>query len=101
MSLKRLNFDRNVECCYTCMYIDEYAFNVNDDGEIPHGYDGMALCCVFDENEEETNENREYISPCWKACKKYKKCTERQAEYLDIFDEQTQTIIENPNLKKS
>lgn len=97
MSLKRLNFDRNVECCYTCMYIDEYAFNVNGDGEIPHGYDGMALCCVFDENEEETDENREYISPCWRACKKYKKCTERQAEYLDIFDEQTQTIIKNPN----
>ena len=97
MSLKRLNFNENIECCYTCMYIDEYALNVRDDGEVPHGYDGTAICCVFDNKLPETIDNREFISPCWKACKKYKRCTERQADYLDIFDEATQTIIQNPH----
>ena len=28
---------------------------------------------------------------------KYKRCTERQADYLDIFDIETKTIINNPN----
>lgn len=79
------------------MFIDEYAFNVHDDGEVPHGYDGMALCCKFNDKEVESAENRMFISPTWTACKKYKKCTERQADYLDIFDEVTQKIIENPN----
>ncbi len=79
------------------MYIDEYFFNVHGKGKIPHGYDGMALCCVFDEKEEEGADNRLFISPMWKACKKYKRCTERQADYLDIFDEETKTIINNPN----
>lgn len=38
-----------------------------------------------------------FISPCWKACSKYKRCTERQADYLDIFDPKTQSVIENPH----
>ena len=97
MSLKRLNFNENIECCYTCMYIDEYALNVRDDGEVPHGYDGTAICCKFNYKEKETDKNRLWVSPLWKACPKYKKCTERQADYLDIFDEVTQTIIKNPN----
>ena len=97
MSLKRDYFDRNIEICATCMFIDEYSLNVHDDGEVPHGYDGTAVCCKFDNNRKETVENRLWISPCWKACCKYKRCTERQADYLDIFHALTQTIIENPN----
>jgi len=97
MSLKKYYFDRNIEICYTCMFIDEYAFNVNEDGKVPHGYDGTALCCVFNDKQPKTNENRDFVSPCWKACHKYKRCTERQADYLDIFDFETQTIIKNTN----
>lgn len=66
MSLKRFYFDKNIRICRTCMFIDEYTLNVNDNGKIP--------------------------------CKKYKRCTERQADYLDIFDEETKTIVTNPNL---
>ena len=97
MSLKKYYFDRNIEICYTCMFIDEYAFNVNEDGEVPHGYDGTAVCCAYDDKEPEDSENRLFISPCWKACHKYKRCTERQANYFDIFDNTTQTIIKNKN----
>lgn len=79
------------------MFIDEYAFNVHGKGEVPHGYDGTALCCKFDDSKPETKENRMFVSLCWISCEKYKRCTERQADYLDIFDEVTQTIIENPN----
>ena len=97
MSLKRKYYDKGIEACYTCMFIDEYAMNVHGSGEVPHGYDGTAVCCEFDDKEPESEENRLWISPCWKACHKYKKCTERQADYLDIFDEVTHKIIENPN----
>ena len=97
MSLKRFSYDRNHKICFTCKFIDEYVMNVHGEGEVPHGYDGTALCCVFDNTEQESSENREFISPLWKACHKYEKCTERQADYLDIFDEETQTIIPNPN----
>ena len=97
MSLKRFAYNRNIEICYTCKFIDEYVMNVNGEGEVPHGYDGTALCCVFNNKEKESIENREFISPSWKACNKYERCTERQADYLDIFDEETQTIIPNPN----
>ena len=96
MSLKRLYYDKNYKVCLTCKFIDEYAFNVNDEGEIPHGYDGMALCCIFDENDKESfGMNDGIVSPVWRACKKYEKCTERQADYLDIFD--NNEIIKNPN----
>lgn len=97
MSLKKLYFDKDVKVCYTCKFIDEYTLNVAAKGEIPHGYDGTAICCKHNYEEKETNENRLWISPCWNACKKYEKCTERQADYLDIFDNNTQTIIKNPN----
>ena len=97
MSLKKYFYDNNTEKCYTCMFIDEYACNVNKDGEIPCGYDGTAVCCKYEDEQPEDIENRLWISPCWKACHKYQKCTERQANYLDIFDSRTQTIIENPN----
>lgn len=97
MTLKRLRFNENVECCHTCMYIDEYALNVNGEGDVPHGYDGTAFCCKFDIDKEETNDNREFISPVWVPCKKYKRCTERQADYKDVYDFKTQKIIENPN----
>ena len=97
MSLKRLDFDNNKKNCRTCMFIDEYALNVHDDGEVPHGYDGTAVCCKFDNNQKESVENRLWISPCWKACSKYKRCTERQADYLDIFDPKTNSIIKNPH----
>jgi len=83
--------------CYTCMYIDEYALNVNGEGEIPHGWDGTAECCVFNDKEPESIDNRLWISPYWKACPKYKKCTERQADYFDIYDFKTQSVIKNPN----
>lgn len=96
MSLKRLYFDQNIECCRTCMFIDEYALDVNDDGTEPHGYDGTAICCLFEHDKPETNENRLFISPVWSPCKKYKRCTERQADYLDVFDPKSKTIIENP-----
>ena len=97
MSLKRFHFDKGHECCYTCMYIDEYAFNMSDKGEIPSGYDGMAICCKYNYKEPDSNDNRLFISPCWKICSKYKKCTERQADYLDVYNEEKQTIIKNPN----
>jgi len=97
MSLKRYYFDENIETCRTCMFIDEYACNVSDEGEEPTGYDGTAVCCKYDDKQPETDENRLWISPCWKACSKYKRCTERQADYLDIFDSKTQSIIENPH----
>lgn len=97
-TLKYDKYKQGVKTCRTCMYIDEYSLNVNDDGEAPCGYDGTAVCCKFDDKQKESAENRLWISPCWKACGKYKRCTERQAEYLDIFDEKTQTIIKNPNL---
>ena len=54
MSLKRDYFDSNIEICATCMFIDEYSLNVHDDGEVPHGYDGTAVCCKFDNNRKET-----------------------------------------------
>ena len=33
MSLKRFYFDKNIEMCRTCMFIDEYTLNVNLEGE--------------------------------------------------------------------
>lgn len=102
MSLKRLRFDKKFEICHTCMFIDEYAFNINEEGETPCGYDGTAICCVHNDKEEDSKDNRLFISPCWGACKKYKRCTERQADYLDIFDPKTQSIINNPHkIKKN
>lgn len=97
MSLKRYHYDKGDELCYTCKFIDEYAFNVNDDGEVPHGWDGTAWCDAFDKSQPKSINNRLWISPCWKACPKYVKCTERQADYLDIYDHKTQSIINNPN----
>ena len=97
MSLKKYHYDKDDKLCYTCKFIDEYAFNVNDEGEVPHGWDGTAECCKFDKSKPQSNENRLFISPCWKACPKYEKCTERQANYLDIFDYKTQSIVKNPN----
>lgn len=97
MSLKRLYFNQGIECCRTCKFIDEYAFDVNNDGTEPQGYDGTAVCCLFDDEQKETDENRLFISPVWSPCKKYKRCTERQADYLDVFDSKSKTIIENPN----
>lgn len=98
MSLKKLYYDKGVKICRTCKFIDEYAFNVNgDDGNVPHGYDGSALCCVFNKNEKECADNRWFISPTWNGCKKYERCTEKQANYEEIFDFETQTLIPNPN----
>lgn len=97
MSLKRHFYDKGYELCYTCKFIDEYALNVNDEGETPHGWDGTAVCCVFNEAEKESVDNRLWVSPCWKACSKYERCTERQADYLDIFDNVSKTVIANPN----
>lgn len=97
MSLKKYYFDKNIKCCSTCMYIDEYTLNVNDDGDVPHGWDGSALCCAFKKTEKVTNDNKLWIFPSLTACKQYKRCTERQANYLDIYDYKKQEIIENPN----
>lgn len=97
MSSKRYYYNKNIEMCITCKFIDEYAWNVIDDGKEPHGYDGMAECCLYNWDEEETIENRWWISPLFKPCSKYERCTERQADYLEIFDAETQSIIPNPN----
>lgn len=98
MSLKLNRFNKGLEICHTCMFIDEYSLNINGEGEIPCGYDGTAVCGIYSDEEKNDGENRDwFISPCWKACSKYKRCTERQAKYLDIFDVKTQAIIENPN----
>lgn len=70
---------------------------MSDDGYVPHGYDGIAACCIFDTTQPESDDNRDFISPIWKACKKYVRCTKRQADYLDIYDEKTNKIIKNPN----
>ena len=94
--LKRTAFNNKVECCRTCMFIDEYSLNVNSEGEIPTGYDGTAICGKYDSSKCETNENRLFVSPSEPKCWKYCRCTKRQADYLDIFDPKTQTIIENP-----
>lgn len=79
------------------MFIDEYALNVSEEGEIPCGYDGTAVCGIYDKEKDDNDGRDWFISPCWKACSKYKRCTERQADYLDIFDIETKTIINNPN----
>ena len=75
MSLKRFYFDKNIEMCRTCMFIDEYTLNVNGNGEIPCGYDGTAICGIYEIGEKETSENRLFVSPAWTPCKKYKRCT--------------------------
>lgn len=95
MSLKSTYWERDIKCCLTCKFIDEYIMNVANKGEVPHGYDGTASCCKHDENVPVSKENRDWISPLWTACAKYEKCTERQAKYLDAFDEQSQTIVAN------
>ena len=97
MTSKKYYFDKGIELCLTCKFINEYSWNVMGDGKVPHGYDGTAECCLFNCNEKETSENRCYISPLWKPCSKYEKCTKRQVDYLDIFDTETQSIIPNPN----
>ena len=97
MSLKKLDFDNNKKICRTCMFIDEYSLNVREEGEIPCGYDGIAVCGIYDEEKDDGECRDWFISPCWKACSKYKRCTERQADYLDIFDSKTNSIIENPH----
>ena len=97
MSLKKFYYDKNIEICYTCKFIDEYCLNVADEGDTPHGYDGTACCCVFDTTQPESNDNRDFISPLWNACKKYVRCTKRQSEYLDIYDEKKQRTVKNPN----
>lgn len=97
MSTKRNYFNHGVEICLTCKFIDEYAWNIMADGKEPHGYDGMAECCLHNWDEEETIENRCWISPLFKPCLKYERCTERQADYLDVFDAETKSIIPNPN----
>lgn len=52
MSLKKFYYDKGTEICLTCKFIDEYAYNVHKDGNVPHGYDGCAECCIFNEAEE-------------------------------------------------
>lgn len=97
MSLKRLDFNNKKEICRTCMFIDEYSLNISDEGEIPCGYDGTAVCGIYDDEKDDGEGRDWFISPSWKACSKYKRCTERQADYLDIFDPKTNSIIENPH----
>ena len=97
MSLKKFYYNKNIEICYTCKFIDEYAMNVADDGEEPFGYDGTAFCCLYDSTLPDGSDNMMCVSPLWKACKKYVRCTKRQAEYLDIYDEKKQRIVKNPN----
>lgn len=95
MSNKRRYFDDNIEICLTCKFIDEYAFNVRDNEKTPHGWDGSALCCLFNEDKEESIDNRFIISPLWKACKKYERCSEKQADYEAIYDRESRTLIKN------
>ena len=39
MSLKKLYYDKNIKCCLTCIFIDEYTLAVNKgNGEVPQGY---------------------------------------------------------------
>lgn len=97
MSLKKYYYDKFIEACYTCKFIDEYCVNVADKGEEPHGYDGTAFCCKYDHNEPEGKDNRFSVSPLWKACIKYERCTLRQAKYLDIYDPKKKKIVKNPN----
>ena len=98
MSLKKLYYDKNIKCCLTCIFIDEYTLAVNKgNGEVPQGYDGTACCDKYEPKEKESSDNRFFTSPVWKACSKYQKCTERQSLYLDIYDRKTNSIIPNPN----
>ena len=96
MSLKKWHYDRGDELCYTCMYIDEYVCNVAENGEVPHGYDGIAICCKYNKDKKKSNDNRFSVSPTWKACKQYRRCTERQARYLDIYDKKSDSVVPNP-----
>jgi hypothetical protein len=95
-TLKYDEYKQGVKKCRTCMYIDEYSLNVNDENEAPLGYDGTAVCCKHDDTQKENYQsNRLFISPCDNACPKYKRCTEKQAEYLEIYDKKTDSIIKN------
>lgn len=100
MSLKRLYCEKDVKICLTCKFIDEYALNVETEGEVPHGYDGTAFCQLHNFDEEETNNNRDYISPLWKACDRYEKCSYDQMMYNTVYDRITGTEIPNENFVK-
>ena len=39
MSLKKYYYNKKDKLCYTCKFIDEYAFNAHGKGEVPHGYE--------------------------------------------------------------
>lgn len=97
MTAKKELYKKQTKICLTCQFIDEYICNVEDEGYVPFGYDGIAACCVFSKNLPENEENMEFISPYWNACKKYVMCTKRQADYLDIYDPKTKMIIKNPH----
>lgn len=89
-TLKKYYWDKNIDICLTCQFIDEYAFNVADDGEVPFGYDGMALCC-----NKQDKKKSSIISPGWKACERYQKCSESQVNYETVYDQVTKTEIKN------
>ena len=97
-SLKHYYWERGHEICATCVYCDDYAFNVYDDLDlVPHGYDGSAWCNAFDKDKPKTKDNRNVISPCWGKCSKYKKCSEAQSLYEEIYDSKLGEVIKNPH----
>jgi len=95
MTLKRYYYDAEVENCMTCKFIDEYGCNVRPEGRAPMGYDGTAFCEKYDHEKADGPDNRWSVSPLWKKCAKYERCTERQADYLDIYVDGE--IVPNPN----
>ena len=90
-TLKTLYYKNDERICLTCMYIDEYAFNVREDGQVPFGYDGMAYC------DNCPNPREAIISPLKCACSRWTKCTEGQSKYLEIYDVKSGAVIPNPN----
>lgn len=100
-SLKYTCWKNEQKICFTCKFCNEYAVNVYHDNldYVPHGYDGSAICDAYDSKDKTSDpgDNRLVISPMWKQCKKYVRCSERQALFEEIYDPETNTVIENPH----
>jgi len=97
MSLKKFHYKKGTEMCLTCKFIDEYTLNDADEGEAPVCWNGDALCSIRDISQPLSDDNRLFVSPYSVKCPKYERCTERQADYLDIYCPEEGKVVPNPN----
>lgn len=90
-SLKEYYLSKNIKCCLTCKFIDREIFNINDSGEEPKGYDGMALCV----------KNKKIISPMWGTkCNDYIKIeimTEIDLNFVKLANRWYAQILDFPD----